>query len=266
MEKSNIQQASDIHTYIFPHSHSSGGKKWTKKKIAKRARYISFIILRVFYFLYFFCCCCCCFLSVRVWVGKKWAHTAIIQNNSMNIKITTYTSIYWSNAEENDLWIYVFLFRPLAHVTRQLVVWVLFVCVREWKCFIYENHIPPLFLLVHCSVSVIYVVRGRVKEGRKGCAFHVCEYITNTRSYTHTHPAPVPLALCNKHMRTCHTTRSLLPRTNKNFSSFSASQLLIIRVYTHTRSTRKIGKFFFCLCVCVRKIDEFSLFLSEKDM
>lgn len=49
MEKGNIQQASDIHTYIFPHSHLSGGKKWKNSKT--RARYISFIIFRVFYFL-----------------------------------------------------------------------------------------------------------------------------------------------------------------------------------------------------------------------
>lgn len=95
--------------------------------------------------------------------------------------------------------------------------------------------------------SVIYVVRGRVKEGRKGCAFHVCEYITNILALTRVHILLLLLAaLCNKHMRTCHTTRSLPPRTNKNFS-FSCVPNCLSYVFTLIQDPPKK---FVLVCVC----------------
>lgn len=114
------------------------------------------------------------------------------------------------------------------------------VCVCEWaEMFHIWNHIPPLFLLHLLSGSVIiYVVRGRTREGRKGCAFHVCEYIRNARTYTHTHP----VAACNKHMRTCHTTRSLPPRTNKKVFFFPCAPKCLSYMFTLTQNSSRKKK------------------------
>lgn len=93
-------------------------------------------------------------------------------------------------------------------------------------------------LLVFPRRSLVCCARVKRWEGRKGCAFHVCEYITSTRSYTHTHTFWIQILLLLLVINTCVLVTQLdrFSRARiKTFLLFSVRpQMILIHVYIHS--------------------------------
>lgn len=77
--------------------------------------------------------------------------------------------MYWSNAEENDLWISVFLFRSHVHVFL-FGVGLACVCVREFSYMKITFH---LFFLLAAPLSHICCARARKRRERAARSVYV---------------------------------------------------------------------------------------------